>query len=316
MDKEKNLFKTTKITRRDLLKSLMAMGVISFTGFDLAWASNKESIIKRKIPSTGELISAVGLGTSDEFESGEVESLDPLREVLRLFVAMGGEVIDTAPIYGDAETIIGKLIKELEIAEKLFVATKVRTKGKNTGLKSMQNSEKLLGVKPLDLIEVHSLVDAKTQLKNLRQWKKEGKVRYIGITHHHTSAHKEIIELMKNEKPDFVQVNYSVTEPEAENKLLPLAAEKKIAVMVNRPFMNGELFRITKSKPLPKWASKFDCNSWAQFSLKYILSNPAVTCVIPATSDPKHLVDNMGAGMGRLPDEKTRKLMKEYMKAL
>lgn len=304
------------ISRRDMLKSMLAAGLPSLISWEFVSAAKDSSILKREIPSGGEFIPAVGLGTSDEFETNEGQSLEQLREVLRRFVSMGGEVIDTAPIYDNAEKMIGELIKGLGIGDKLFIATKVLSRGKQAGLEQMRTSERLLGIRPLDLMQVHSLVDVQTQLKNLRLWKDEGRVRYIGITHHSTSAHDEIERLMRQEKLDFVQVNYSVTEPDAEKRLLPLAADKKIAVIVNRPFMNGELFSMTKGKPLPKWAGEFDCSSWAQFSLKYILSNPRVTCVIPATSNPKHLADNMEAGMGRLPDEKTRRRMREYVASL
>ena len=257
----------------------------------------------------------MGLGTSDEFESAG-ENIEQLREVLRLFIDLGGRLVDTAPGYGNAEQVLGNLMNDLGIIEKTFVATKVRTRGRQSGENQFQTSERLLKKRPLDLIQVHSLVDVKTQLDNQRSWKDAGRVRYIGITHSRVSAFKELEQLMRMEQLDFVQLNYSFTEPDAEERLLPLAADQGIAVIANRPFENGALFRRVKGKALPDWAADFDCESWAQFSLKYILTHPAVTCVIPATSNPLHLVDNMEAGTGRLPDEGMRRRMRELAKDL
>ena len=257
----------------------------------------------------------MGLGTSDEFESTG-ENIEQLREVLRLFIDLGGRLVDTAPGYGNAEQVLGNLMNDLGIIEKTFVATKVRTRGRQSGESQFQTSERLLKKRPLDLIQVHSLVDVETQLDNQRRWKDAGRVRYIGITHSRVSAFKELEQLMRMEQLDFVQLNYSFTEPDAEERLLPLAADQGIAVIANRPFENGALFRRAKDKALPDWAADFDCESWAQFSLKYILAHPAVTCVIPATSNPLHLVDNMEAGTGRLPDEGMRSRMRELAKDL
>lgn len=274
-------------------------------------ASASEGTMRRRpIPATGETLPVIGLGTSDEFETAG-PNLDALREVLRRFHELGGTLVDTAPIYGNAESVIGGLVEDLELADKLFLATKVRTSGRQAGLEQMQRSRELLGKHPLDLMQVHSLVDWPTQLRNLRRWKEEGRVRYIGVTHSRVSAFDELEKVMKSEPLDFVQLNYSFTEPQAEQRLLPLAADRGMAVMVNRPFENGALFGAVRDRSLPEWAAEFDCESWAQFSLKYILSHPAVTYVIPATSNPEHLVDNMGAGTGRLPDEATRRRMRE-----
>ncbi|MDZ7749737.1 MAG: aldo/keto reductase [Halofilum sp. (in: g-proteobacteria)] len=269
---------------------------------------------RRRIPGTGEAIPVIGLGTSDEFETAE--DLGRLREVLRRFHELGGTVVDTAPIYGNAESVIGRLVADLGLADALFLATKVRARGRRAGLGQMERSRELLGKRPLDLVQVHSLVDVRTQLRNLRRWKEAGWVRYIGVTHSRVSAFGELEEVMRSEPLDFVQLNYSFTEPQAERRLLPLAADRGMAVMVNRPFENGALFRAVRGRPLPDWVAAFDCESWAQFSLKYILAHPAVTCVIPATSNPKHVADNMGAGTGGLPDEATRRRMREIGAAL
>jgi len=301
------------MSRRGFLASLLAASFLP--NLNDARADQYGSILMRSIPSTGDKIPAVGLGTSDEFESTG-QDLDPLRAVIRRFADLGGTLVDTAPIYGDAETIIGELVDDLGLVDQLFIATKVRTKGKQAGIEQMERSQRLLMKKPLDLMQVHSLVDVKTQLANLRQWKEEGRVRYIGITHSRVSAFPELEHLMRTEALDFVQLNYSFTEPDAEERLLPLADDKGIAILANRPFQNGQMFRRVKGKSLPPWAANFNCHSWAQFSLKYILAHPAVTCVIPATSNPDHLVDNMGAGLGRLPDEATRRHMREYVASL
>lgn len=268
-------------------------------------------IMRRPIPGTKETLPVVGLGTSDEFEGGPDANLGRLREVLRRFHDLGGTLVDTAPIYGNAESVIGNLVADLGLTDELFLATKVRTSGREAGLEQMERSRELLGKRPLDLMQVHSLVDWRTQLRNLRRWKEEGRVRHIGVTHSRVSAFEELEKVMRSEPLDFVQLNYSFTEPQAEQRLLPLAADRGMAVMVNRPFENGALFGAVKDRPLPDWAAEFDCESWAQFSLKYILAHPAVTCVIPATSNPKHVADNMGAGSGRLPDENTRRRMRE-----
>lgn len=303
-----------RVDRRGALKILLAAGVAGRWG--IADAASGGTLLTRAIPSTGETLPVVGLGTSDEFSVSPGENLDPLREVLRRFVALGGRVVDTAPAYGNAEEVIGRLVAELGIVKRLFIATKVGTYGREAGLAQMKTSERLLKKQPLDLLQVHNLIDVKTQLKNLRAWKAAGRVRYVGITHSRISAFDALERLLRTEKLDFVQLNYSPTEPEAEQRLLPLAADKGIAVIVNRPFENGALFRKVRGKPLPDCVRDFDCSSWAQFSLKYIVSHPAVTCVIPATSNPRHLADNMGAGMGRLPDARTRRRMRELAASL
>lgn len=303
-----------RIGRRDALKTLLAVccaGVWNGAG-----AVANQPQLTRRIPRTDEMLPVIGLGTSDEFGVSPGEDLEPLREVLRRFAALGGRLVDTAPAYGNAEEVIGRLVKELGMSDRLFVASKVSSRGREAGRAQMEASERLLQKRPLDLLQVHSLVDVETQLQNLRAWKEAGRVRYIGITHSRVSAFDELERLMRAEKLDFVQLNYSPTEPDAERRLLPLAAEKGVAVIVNRPFENGAFFRKVKGKPLPEWARAFDCASWAQFSLKYIIGHPAVTCVIPATSNPRHLADNMGAGTGRLPDERARVRMREFVAAL
>lgn len=296
-------WKHTDQARRRLLQGTAIVAAAGLAPWSLrAIAAGEQAMMKRAIPATGETVPVVGLGTSDEFSVRGEEELGALAEVLRQFRALGGTLVDTAPAYGNAEEVIGRLLADLGFADDLFIATKVRTQGTQAGIAQMERSEALLGKSPLDLLQVHSLVDVDAQLDNLRRWQDQGRVRYIGITHSRSSAFDQLERLMKREKLDFVQLNYSFLEPDAEARLLPLAADRDIAVMVNRPYLNGSLFRRVKGRELPPWTAEFDCQSWAQLSLKYILANEAVTCVIPATSSPKHLVDNMGAGTGALPD--------------
>ncbi len=237
----------------------------------------------------------------------------PLKEVLIRFVQLGGKVIDSSPMYGRAESVIGDLTSELHLRESLFFATKVWTSGKQSGIDSMERSFDRLRVKRLDLMQVHNLVDLDTQLATMRAWKEEGRIRYLGITHYVDSAFPEVEKILRREKLDFLQINYSIIDRAADERLLPLARERGVAVLINRPFASGDLFARVRTRTLPDWAMEFDCKSWAQFLLKWILGNSAVTCTIPATGNVRHLEDNMAAGRGRLPDEKTRQRMADYV---
>ena len=268
---------------------------------------------RRRIPSSGEEIPIVGLGTSDEFNYAPSEGLAPLREVLQALLDQGGTLVDTAPAYGNSESILGGLFAGMGITDQLFIATKVRTGGKQAGFDQMTRSVELLGKEPLDLMQVHSLRDVDTQLESMKEWKAAGKVRYIGVTVSRSFQYSELERVMRQENLDFVQMNYSVLETEVENLLLPLAQDRGMAVLINRPFSNGRYFSRVGRMQLPDWAADFDCESWAQFTLKYILAHPAVTAVIPATSDPEHATDNFRAGLGRLPDEATRLLMRSFI---
>ncbi len=222
--------------------------------------------------------------------------------MLRRFIAHGGRVIDSSPMYGAAESVIGDLLGDLRHPD-MFYATKVWTRGREAGVEQMER---------MDLMQVHNLVDWRTHLKTLRAWKDDGRVRYVGITHYVESAFDELASIMRQERLDFVQLPYNLARRRAEARLLPLARDRGIAVMVNVPFGNGALFRAVKGKPLPGWAAEAGAESWAQVFLKFILSHPDVTCVIPATSDPAHLVDNMGAGTEPLPDAALRERMVEH----
>ncbi len=279
--------------------------------------SESSTMLTRIIPSSGEKLPVIGLGTWRAFDVDPTADIRrQLENVLSLFVKIGGRVIDSSPMYGRAEQVIGDLTSTLGIREKLFLATKVWTRGKENGIKSMERSMALLRTNRIDLMQVHNLVDVNTQLATLREWKQEGRIRYIGITHYESGALSEIEKLMRTEKFDFVQINYSLMEPEAEQSVLPLARERGVAVLANRPFGAGDLFSKVRSKPLPDWVAEFDCRSWAQFFLKWIVANPAVTCAIPATNKPDHLEDNMHGGIGRLPDAAMRRQMREFVSSL
>jgi diketogulonate reductase-like aldo/keto reductase len=295
------------ITRRRSLKNIAAMAAIPFLNVDIL---QRKQMLHRKIPSTGELLPVIGLGTWQTFDVGQnVEQRRTLSEVLKLLASNNLSLIDSSPMYGTSEEVVGDLSSQLNLNEKFFLATKVWTSGREAGVKQMEKSLKLLHRKQLDLMQIHNLVDWQTHLQTLRTWKEQGKIRYIGITHYLDSAHATVEKLMKIESLDFIQINYSMMSRAVEENLLPLAQEKKIAVLINRPFEEGELFRLVKAKSLPPWAKEIDCESWGQFFLKYILAHPAINCVIPGTSKPHHMLDNLKAGEGLLPDEKQKQMM-------
>ena len=274
--------------------------------------------IKRKpIPRTGEDLPIIGLGTWQTFDVGlNQPAREPLKAVLREFARAGGSVIDSSPMYGNSETVAGDLAVELGVHKQLFLATKVWTSGREAGVRQMEESFRRLRAQRMDLMQVHNLVDYRTHLATLRRWKGEGKVRYIGVTHYTASAYNELARVIAGEELDFVQLNYSLVEREAEKRLLPFAAEKQLAVLVNRPFAEGRLFNRARGKSLPAWATDIGCASWAQFFLKFIISHPAVTCAIPATSKLDHLADNMRAGLEPIPDAKDRERMARYFAEL
>jgi aryl-alcohol dehydrogenase-like predicted oxidoreductase len=276
--------------------------------------SESSTMLTRPIPSSGEKLPVIGLGTWRTFDVDLTsDSRRQLGNVLSLFMKLGGRVIDTSPMYGRAEDVIGDLTATLGIRDKPFLATKVWTRGQENGIRSMERSMVRLRTKQLDLMQVHNLVDVQTHLATLRQWKEQGRIRYIGITHYESGAFGEVEKIMRSEKLDFVQINYSIMEREAEERVLPLAQERGIAVIVNRPFGGGDLFDRVRSKSLPEWSAEFDSRSWAQFFLKWIIANPAVTCAIPATDKARHLEDNMQGGIGPLPDQKARQRMAEVV---
>lgn len=268
-------------------------------------------LLTRKIPSSGEAIPAIGLGTSGPFEVGTSDrERAPLREVLTAFFDKGAALIDTSPMYSTAESVLGDLLTPEQQA-RAFIATKVWTPnsgghGEQKGVEQMQRSMQLLKHPRIELMQVHNLVDLDAHLKTLRRWKAEGRIKYLGVTHYTTSSYPELISIIQREPLDFVQFNYSVGTRDAEKRLLPLCADKGVAVLVNRAFEDGNLFARVQGKPLPAWAAEFGATSWAQVFLKFVLAHPAVTCVIPATGKVRNLLDNLGAGFGPLPDAKHR----------
>ena len=273
--------------------------------------------LARRVPKTGEAIPAVGLGTWQVFDvATDAKEKAQAEETLKAFVEVGGRVIDSSPMYGSSESVTGELAAALGVGAKLFVATKVWTSGRQAGIRQMEDSMRKLRVERLDLMQVHNLVDASTHLATLREWKTAGRVRYLGVTHYHAGAHADLEKIIRPGDVDFVQVNYSLAEPEAGRRLLAAAADSRTAVIVNRPFAEGAMFRRARGGPLPAWAREIGCESWAQFFLKWILGHPAVTCAIPGTRNPKHVADNLGAASGPLPDEAMRRRMSVYFESL
>jgi len=283
-----------------------------------AWLSAKQlAPIKKAIPKTGEQLPVIGMGTSRTFDIGNDQALrQRLAEVLQIFFDQGGALIDSSPMYGNAEQVTGDLLKTIKNKQSLFAATKVWTWGKEEGISQMQRSSERMGVKVFDLMQIHNLRDWQVQLETLKAWKAEGKVRYIGITTSHGRFHDELEVILENEPFDFVQLSYNIMNRSVEERLLPIAKERGMATLINRPFARGDLFGVVKGQALPGWAKDIDVKSWGQFFLKFVVSHPAVTCAIPATSKPHHMLDNMGAGFGRLPDAATRQRMIRYLESL
>ena len=307
------------MNRRDLLGSALALtaATMSRTGIgrtakqvapagSARGAASSAAPISRRIPSSGEEIPVIGLGTSRTFEVGVTAAeREPRRAVLEAFFARGARLIDTSPMYSTAERVLGELLTP-GMHARAFLATKVWTRGARAGIEQMTHSGQLLRAKPLDLIQVHNLLDLDTQLATLREWQAAGRVRYVGVTHYTVSGQADLERVVSRERLDFVQLNYSPVTRAAERRLLPLAAERGVAVLVNRPFEDGGVFARIRGKPLPAFAADLDAASWGQLILKFIAAHPAVTCIIPATASVGHLEDNLAAGLGRLPDARER----------
>jgi diketogulonate reductase-like aldo/keto reductase len=274
-------------------------------------------MLTRPIPSTGEAMPVIGLGTWRAFDVGADASVRrPLREVLRLLLDAGGRMIDSSPMYGRAEAVAGDLLAEPAPRPRAFLATKVWTTGRERGIEQMRRSAQLLRCDVIDLMQIHNLVDWRTHLASLRRMKDEGHVRYIGLTHYTTQSLPELARILSGEAGiDFVQLGYSLAARAAEAELLPIAAAHGVAVIVNQPLERGDLFRRVRGRPLPEWVQEFDCASWAQLFLKYVLAEPAVTCVIPATGNPEHMKDDLAAGSGQLPDARQRRRIRELWDA-
>ena len=295
-------------SRRDFI----ALSSLSFLPTLSNASMLNESMLKRVIPSSGEEMPVIGLGTSRVFDIERSKNELNVREkILDIFYENGGRLIDTSPMYGMSEEIIGITAKKYIEKNRFFLATKVWTEGRESGMRQIEESFQKMRTDKISLIQVHNLLDWKTQIKTLRSLKDEGRIDYIGITHYKSNAFDEMIKIMKAEKVDFAQFNYSMGEREAEQKILPFCKDNGIATLINRPFMRGRLFREAQEKKLPSWVSDYDIDSWGQFFLKYIISHDAVTNIIPATSKPKNMLDNARAGMGRMLDEKAKKRMLE-----
>lgn len=273
-------------------------------------------MLSRPIPQSDELLPVVGIGTWQTFDISQSEAeMAKRKDVLRVLFDAGGTVVDSSPMYGRAESVVGALLDDMKAHDKAFRATKVWTTGEAAGIRQMtESAAKMRG--PIDLMQVHNLVDWRTHLRTLRGWKDQKRIRYIGLTHYTVTALDELAAIIATERVDFLQFAYSINMRAAEGRLLPLAAERGVAVIVNQPFDSGALFRKVRGKALPAWAAEFDCASWGQFFLKYILGHPAVTCVIPGTAKPDHARDNVAAGIGRLPDDALRKRMAVLWDAL
>ncbi|WKK16462.1 aldo/keto reductase [Achromobacter insolitus] len=266
-------------------------------------------MLARPIPASGETLPVIGLGTADTFNVSPADktAMAPLAQVLDTLLQKGGKLIDTAPSYGQAEAVTGALLaREGALRARTFLATKISTQGHESALRQVRQSQQALGSDKLDLIQVHNLIDTVNQLALMRDLKRQGVIRYVGITHYTEYAHDELTALVEREKPDFLQVNLSVGDRNAEKRLLPACQANGVAVLINRPFQDGALFRRIKGMKLPELAAEIDCTSWAQVFLKFVIGHPAVTAVIPATSKPANMVDNAQAGFGRLPDAAMR----------
>lgn len=304
------------MTRRSFLETTAALMSTLLMTPAMAWAQTQR-MMKRTIPSSGEQLAVMGMGTSRTFDThDDIATMTQLEQVLKAFFTNGGELIDSSPMYGSAESVVGELLKSISIPDRLVTATKVWTDGRQSGISQMERSRQRLGVEVIDLMQIHNLRDWKTHLPVLREWKQQGKIRYIGITTSRGRFREELEEILRSETFDFVQFSYNIENRSAEKDLLPLAAQHGIATLINRPFQRGSLFSRAKGHPLPEWSGEFDCHSWAQFFLKFIVSHPDVTCVIPATSKVKHMQDNMAAGFGRMPDANMRKRMMAHFESL
>ena len=301
--------------RRTMFKAAMGLGAAMLLPKAELFAQDPP-LIEKKIPSSGELIPIIGIGTARRYEDvkNDAEKV-ALRQTIRQFQALGGKVIDSSPSYGTAEAVVGELVEELKVRDSLFLATKVslRKVGREEGTAQIEDSFKRLRTNKIDLNAVHNLRDNDTQLRTLRDLKQAGRIRYVGITTSFDKQYGEFEQVMKKENLDFIQVDYALDNRDAGERIIPLAGERGMAAMINLPFGRGRLFKAVQGKKLPEWAGEFDCRSWPQFFLKYIVSHPAITCAIPGMARPEYVVDNLGAARGRLPDASTRRKMEQFI---
>ncbi len=305
--------RNTNTSRREFMAMLSAVGV---TGVGATRAFAQEGMPMRVIPSTGERLPVVGLGSSKVVQEVATEGSEPLAGVLRTLVEHGGSVVDTWPRNPDNDAAFGRVISEPDLRENLFVTTKIDQVGRELGIAQFRQTQQLYQRETLDLTQIFSLTDLDVHWPSLRAWKEEGATRYIGVTVSQFGLYEQLEEFLGRETPDFIQVNYSITERLAEERLLPMARDRGIAVIINRPFMNGAYFRRLEGEALPEWTAAFDCHSWAQFSLKYILANPMITCVLTETSNPVHMAENASTAFGPVPDAQARERMRQFIDSI
>jgi len=304
------------ISRRKLLKIGGGAGLLAAAGPWRSLLAQTGTMIMTTIPSSGEQLPAVGIGTREFRSDTNAMEMQRFRETLETFHAAGGKVIDTSPNYGEAERVIGELLQELDIRDDVFMATKVDREDQQQGIVRMNRSFKLLGGAQIDLMQVHNLRGTEVELETMKAWKAEGRIRYVGVTTHNPGQYDEMQDVMRRHPLDFIQLNYSLADRAAEKSILPLARDRGIAVLVNLPYARGALFSAVADHPLPDWAAEMDAASWGQVFLKYVISYPASTLPIPGTTKPNHVQDNMGAALGRLPDEHLRKEIENYVTPL
>ncbi|MCH7473991.1 MAG: aldo/keto reductase [Gemmatimonadetes bacterium] len=303
----------TPTNRREFLAQLSSFGVLLSRPFPMR---AQDAIPLRVIPATGESIPVIGFGSTKAVVQIPEAGTDPLRSVMRMLVEYGGRVVDTGPRSEEIDSQFGRLLNEPELRDKLFLATKINTRGREAGIQQMRQAQLTFGRRTMDLIQIQSLTDLEVHWPNLREWKDTGEARYIGVTVSSYNDYERLEAFMRSEPLDFVHLNYSVVETRAEERLLPLAQDRGMAVLINRPFMNGSFFQRVSGRELPEWAADFDCATWAQFSLKYILAHPTVTCVLTETTNPEHMEENIQAAFGRLPDESTKLWMREVVQGI
>ena len=296
--------------RREFLKTVAGASVAALCP---GIVQAQQMLPRRLIPGTSELLPVIGLGSTKAVLQIPDNGVEPLYNVIDMLLEHGGCVIDTAPRNEAIDTEFGKLLQDRRWKDRLFVSSKINNNGRQQGIEQMEQTQQLFGRRPADLIQVESMVDIDNHWPSLKEWKQDGGARYIGVTVARNVEHDSMEAFMKKESPDFIQVNYSVAEPQAEEKLLPIAQDMGIAVQINRPFMNGTFFDKVKEKDLPGWVSEFECESWAQFSLKYILSHSAVTCVLTETTNPTHMLDNLQAAFGPMPDSEMKLRMRNFI---
>ena len=302
---------TPKPSRRDFLAQALGLGALLLQP---AHVSAQESLPTRRIPGTGEALPVVGFGSSKSVIESPAEGTEPIASVIRTLLQYGGRVVDTSPRTEEIDQDFGRVLQYPELRNRLFLTAKINTDGEQNGIDQWRQTQRLFGRRRVDLLQVESLRDVSLHWPNLRAWKDAGEARYIGVTVADNAQHGLLETFMRSNSPDFVHMNYSPMENGAEERLLPLARNRGMAVLINRPFMNGSFFRMVAGKELPAWAADFDCETWAQFSLKYVIANRAVTCVLAETTNPEHMEENVRAGFGRLPDEATKRRMRELVR--